>query len=197
LPTDRQTRCKTVAWNGKATTETFNQRAALMDAGGDLGNLIGQGRDGVFGTRDDIDIDFRPDVFSFDEGFTGREDPRTRTAFALSTGLAYVPVTCSITGAAGNDELAGTRGNDVICGLAGNDTIEGLGGRDRLVGGAGNDVLRGGANRDILLGEAGNDRLSGGGAPDWLIGGPGRDVLNGGKGTDRCDAGTRTSCERR
>ena len=182
---------------GNWHTDPLNRRVEIMDAGGELANFVGQGRDGVFGTRDDIDVDFRHDVFSPDEGFTGREDPRTRTSFALSTGLAFVPVVCTITGTPRDDRLEGTEGNDVICALRGDDVVAGGGGRDRILGGPGDDVLAGGASRDIVLGEAGDDLLRGGKGPDVLLGGRGEDVLRGGAGNDRCDGGIRTDCERR
>jgi hypothetical protein len=161
---------------GNWHTDPTNEVIEVMDAGGNIANFVGVGPDGRFGTRDDIDVDFAPDQFFPAEGFSGRSDPVTRTAFALSTGRIPVPVTCTITGTDGPDRLRGTRGNDVICGLGGDDILIGRGGRDRLIGGPGNDRLLGGRGDDIL------------------IGGPGRDVGNGGPGNDRCRTERRDNC---
>lgn len=161
---------------GNWHTDPANEVIEVMDAGGNIANFVGVGRDNRFGTRDDIDVDFAPDQFFPSEGFSGRSDPVTRTSFGLSTGRIPVPVTCTIRGTDGPDQLRGTPGNDVICGLGGDDLLRGRGGRDRLIGGPGDDLLRG----------AGGD--------DLLIGGPGRDTGNGGVGSDRCRTERRNSC---
>ncbi|MFN3219135.1 MAG: calcium-binding protein [Acidimicrobiales bacterium] len=161
---------------GNWHTDPDNEVIEVMDAGGNISNFVGVGRDGRFGTRDDIDVDFAPDQFFPSEGFSGRSDPVARTAFALSTGRLPVPVTCTLTGTDGPDRLRGTPGNDVICGLGGDDILLGRGGRDRLIGGPGNDRLLGGRGEDLLLG------------------GPGRDVGNGGAGADRCRTERRINC---
>jgi hypothetical protein len=163
---------------GNWHTQTFNDRVAIMDAGGDLEGFVGVGRDGRFGTRDDIDVDFVPDVFFGPEGLRGQENPRERSAFGLSTGSVGIVPVCTITGTAGPDVLRGSSRNDVICGLGGDDVLIGRGGRDRLVGGSGNDVLRGGPGDDTLVGDDGTDRASGG------------------PGTDRCIAERTDRCER-
>jgi hypothetical protein len=161
---------------GNWHTDPTNDLLEVMDAGGNIANFVGVGRDGRFGTRDDVDIDFAPDQFFPQEGFSGRSDPVTRTSFALSTGRIPVPVICTITGTDGPERLRGTQGNDVICGLGGGDTLLGRGGRDRLVGGLGNDRLVGARGDDIL------------------VGGPGRDTGVGGAGDDRCTTERRDSC---
>jgi Ca2+-binding RTX toxin-like protein len=181
---------------GNWHTDTFNRRPAIMDAGGDLFAFVGVGPDGRFGSRDDIDVDFRADVFLPDEGFRGREDSVNRTAFALSTGATPITPVCTIVGTDGDDVLTGGPGNDIICGLGGNDVIDGRGGRDRLVGGPGDDVLRGGSGDDIVLGEGGDDRLFGDEGRDWLDGGDGTDRAVGGSGTDQCLAESTRGCER-
>lgn len=162
---------------GNWHTDNTNDRLSIMDQGGQLDSIVGQGRDGVFGTRDDVDVDFVRDIFDADEGFAGWEDTRARTAFALSTGLAAVAPECTITGTEGPDTLVGTAGNDVICGLGGDDVIIGRAGRDRLVGGEGSDTLRGGPGDDVLVGDGGTDSADGEG------------------GADVCDAETTTACE--
>ena len=55
-----------------------------MDQGGNLAGTVGVGSDGIFGTADDIDTDFIPDVFVASEGFTGVEHTDEKTAFGLS-----------------------------------------------------------------------------------------------------------------
>ncbi|MEN1729354.1 MAG: hypothetical protein AAGJ52_13025, partial [Pseudomonadota bacterium] len=59
---------------------------SIMDRGGNLAGSVGVGSDGVFGSADDIDVDFGIDVFSFAEGFTGNENTNEKTAFALTCG---------------------------------------------------------------------------------------------------------------
>ncbi|MCH7751227.1 MAG: DVUA0089 family protein [Planctomycetes bacterium] len=67
-------------------TFQFNSVANIMDQGGNLAGLIGLGLDGIFGTVDDVDVDFGKDVFVPDEGYTGTEDTLNSIAFGLSTG---------------------------------------------------------------------------------------------------------------
>lgn len=69
---------------GNWHVDSLNQRANLMDEGGNFRVLFGVGRDGVGGTGDDLDVDFGVDSFSQFEGFTGFEDTLSRTAFGLS-----------------------------------------------------------------------------------------------------------------
>lgn len=57
---------------------------SIMDRGGNLSNSVGVGGDGIFGSADDIDVDFIPDLFSFAEGFQGTEHTNEKTAFALT-----------------------------------------------------------------------------------------------------------------
>ena len=45
--------------------------------------VLGTGDDFVFGTADDVDVDFGPDVFVPGEGFTGVEDTLNSVAFGL------------------------------------------------------------------------------------------------------------------
>lgn len=83
--------------------------------------------------------------------------------------LNWSPLTCTITGTPGPDDLVGTAGDDAICGLAGN---------DQLTGGAGFDILVGGTGRDRLLGESDDDYAVGGTGADQFDGGTGADNLN-------------------
>lgn len=57
---------------------------SIMDRGGNLAGSVGVGSDSTFGTADDIDVDFIPDLFSFAEGFSGTEHTNEKTAFALT-----------------------------------------------------------------------------------------------------------------
>ena len=66
-------------WNG-------NHRNVLMDTGGDYAAGYGLGPDGVFGTADDIDVDFGYDVFSPSEPYQGMQDSLVGLAYGLSTG---------------------------------------------------------------------------------------------------------------
>jgi hypothetical protein len=67
-------------------TDQFNPSPNIMDQGGNLPNLVGVGGDLTLGTGDDVDVDFGPDDYVPNEGFTGLEDTLNATAFGLSTG---------------------------------------------------------------------------------------------------------------
>ncbi|MBP2418887.1 hypothetical protein ACFFOM_19070 [Microlunatus capsulatus] len=68
---------------GNWHVDQFNTVLNLMDQGGNFPLLYGVGRDKVGGTADDPDVDFGPDVLNPGEGFTGIEDTRVRTGWAL------------------------------------------------------------------------------------------------------------------
>ncbi|QDU07645.1 GEVED domain-containing protein [Gimesia aquarii] len=63
-------------------TSRFNADSQIMDVGGDIGNSIGIGPDGFFGTTDDDPVEFGTD-FLFE--FFGRQDSINTLAFGLST----------------------------------------------------------------------------------------------------------------
>ena len=67
---------------GNWHTDQFNEDANIQDQGGNLANIVGVGPDGIYGTADDVDVDFGPDVFVPSEGFTGIEN----TGSTISTG---------------------------------------------------------------------------------------------------------------
>ncbi len=67
-------------------TDQFNPFANIMDQGGNAAGTFGLGPDLVFGSADDEDVDFGPDAYVPNEGFTGTEDTLNATAFGLSTG---------------------------------------------------------------------------------------------------------------
>ncbi|MDY6992917.1 MAG: hypothetical protein SVR94_09995 [Pseudomonadota bacterium] len=68
---------------GNWHTEQFLTLPNLMDQGGNMPGMIGVGDDFVFGTGDDVDVDFGEDLFNFYEGFTGIEDTLNVIAFGL------------------------------------------------------------------------------------------------------------------
>ena len=69
-------------------TDRFNASPNIMDQGGNLDNLVGVGPDRIFGTADDLDVDFGPDIYALNEGFSGIEDTLNAVAFGLPTNLA-------------------------------------------------------------------------------------------------------------
>ncbi len=56
-------------------TDQFNDSPNIMDQGGNFPNTIGVGEDLVFGSEDDVDVDFGEDVYVPNEGFRGTEAP--------------------------------------------------------------------------------------------------------------------------
>lgn len=73
---------------GNYHTDNTDRIHNLMDAGGgNFGlNLYGVGPDGIGGTADDEDIDFRQDRYSPFEGFTGQENTLNVSAWAFVRG---------------------------------------------------------------------------------------------------------------
>jgi hypothetical protein len=70
---------------GNWHVDQFNTVLNLMDQGGNFPLLYGVGPDGVGGTADDPDVDFGEDTLNPNEGFTGQENTRTRTRWALTS----------------------------------------------------------------------------------------------------------------
>jgi Ca2+-binding RTX toxin-like protein len=68
-------------------------------------------------------------------------------------------------------------------------TIRGGPGEDQLSGGVAADKIIGGPDNDSLLGRRGDDWMLGGPGSDKLIGGPGRDQLRGGPDKDQLIGG--------
>ncbi len=73
---------------GSYHTDSTDDTHNLMDeGGGNFGsNLYGVGPDGIGGTADDEDIDFRTDAYSLVEGFTGQENTLNVSAWAFVRG---------------------------------------------------------------------------------------------------------------
>ena len=77
---------------GNYHTDKWNYTLNLMDQGGPRGILdaSGTGQDGIFGSQDDVDVDFGVDVFFSAEPFSGIEDTLNLIGFGLATGKAPV-----------------------------------------------------------------------------------------------------------
>ena len=99
------------------------------------------------------------------------------------------PVTGTIQGTNGDDQLAATTTANTVYGLQGNDTILGTANKDNLYGGAGNDTIRGGQGNDFIEGNQGKDTLYGGRGSDVIKGGDGADTIYGGRGADFLSGG--------
>ncbi len=65
---------------GNFHTEQFDPLANIMDRGGNLPNTIGLGPDGIFGSDDDVDVDFGVNLYEPSERFAGQEDTLAVTA---------------------------------------------------------------------------------------------------------------------
>ncbi len=70
---------------GSFHSEQFNGAATLMDRGGNLPNTLGLGPDGIFGSADDFDVDFGPDIFEPAERFAGTQDTLTVVSCGCTT----------------------------------------------------------------------------------------------------------------
>ena len=96
---------------GARHQENTNLNLQLMDSGGQPleTSRLGVGRDGIFGTADDVNITFGRDRYAFSpdtaEGLTGTINHAINLAFALSTGTRGG----SITGLVYNDNNRNTR----------------------------------------------------------------------------------------
>ncbi|HEV7769276.1 MAG TPA: hypothetical protein VGO66_01315 [Solirubrobacterales bacterium] len=80
-----------------------------------------------------------------------------------------VPISVSLRGGSGNDELIGGAGADSLLGGPGDDRLVGRGGTDSLVGGDGNDRLIGCSGNDLLRGGPGEDVLLGGSGANDIV----------------------------
>jgi hypothetical protein len=79
-------------YSGNWHTEQFFGPANLMDQGGNLAGMLGVGPDGVFGSADDVDVDFGRDLFVPGERFEGIEDTLNAVAFGLSTPIPTLAI---------------------------------------------------------------------------------------------------------
>ena len=99
----------------------------------------------------------------------------------------------TITGTAGDDDIAVRRGgpvvNDVIDALGGNDIVRSWFGDDAIFLGAGNDRAYAGDGNDTIVAGAGNDYVKGEDGDDDIWGDDGNDSLNGNDGDDTIHGG--------
>lgn len=73
-------------YTGAFHTEQLNPQADLMDRGGNLPNTLGVGQDLIFGTADDVDVDFGHDLYNDAEGFAGFESTLAAVACGYLSG---------------------------------------------------------------------------------------------------------------
>ena len=172
------------------------------------------GLDSLFGTADDPDFQFKPDLYKPSEGLTGVEDTLNTIAFGLSTGkqagtyFDFVHGRLYVTGNVNdghkdtlkvttvgtnlqvsiNDHVVLTRPapgvNRVF--LNGSDDKDVL----DASGYQGLTTLQGRGGDDLLTGGSGDDLLFGDSGNDVLLGGGGNNVLIGGNGDDVLHGGS-------
>lgn len=72
------------AWH----TLNSNALPQIMDTGGTAGNIMGVGRDGIYGTDDDVDVQFGTDTYDPFTSFIafGKQNSAATIAFGLATG---------------------------------------------------------------------------------------------------------------
>ncbi len=118
---------------GAVHQDNSNTTLSLMDSGGlDLGlTRVGIGPDGIYGTPDDVDIDFGVDEYAPVEGWFGRED----TAAVIAWGLATGTTGATITGRQWNDRNRDGQINTGEEGLFGWTVYADLNNNSRLDGG--------------------------------------------------------------
>lgn len=135
-------------------------------AGGDLGNLNGDGdtNDLRMGNVDLITVRTR--------GGADEVDAATLDGFHL-----FLPERVVFQGGAGADRLESGSGGGTLSGQGSRDRLIGHQGQERAAGGGGNDTLLGAGGQDQLFGNGGDDHLNGGPQQDDCAGGPGQDVL--------------------
>lgn len=71
---------------GGLHTDPFSEHPNIMDSGGNSPDFYGFGPDRIFGTQDDVDVDFGKDEYDPVEEHIGIEDTLNVIAFGLSTG---------------------------------------------------------------------------------------------------------------
>ena len=67
-------------------TDNADFDANIMDQGGNMAGTLGLGPDNIFGSADDIDVNFDLGPYAPSEFFLGVEDTRNNIAFGLTTG---------------------------------------------------------------------------------------------------------------
>ncbi len=77
---------------GNWHTDQFNDQPNIMDQGGNIEfSVIGVGEDGIFGTNDDVDVQFGRDTFVPSEGYTGIENTLTSIAWGSTRPNPFFP----------------------------------------------------------------------------------------------------------
>ncbi len=103
----------------------------------------------------------------------------------LENNIVGGPGADTIFGGTDDDMIFGGSGSDVVYAFDGDDIVFGGDANDLLSGGHGTDDLCGGLGKDTMYGDGGNDSLTGNAGPDTLNGGAGNDTLKGLGGSDR------------
>ena len=70
---------------GNYHTQNNNLISAIQDQGANLPNHVGVGPDNIFGSADDLDVDFVEDVYASNEDFTGFENQADRIHWSVVT----------------------------------------------------------------------------------------------------------------
>ncbi len=74
-------------------THPYNDVQSIIDSGAQgIPSLAGVGPDGIFGTDDDVDVDFVTDAYNPDEGKIGDEEGKLLLAYGLSAGTINTPL---------------------------------------------------------------------------------------------------------
>ena len=100
-------------YSGNFHTEQFTTLPNIMDQGGNLWGTIGVGPDGIFGTDDDIDVDFGRDLYVPSEGFVGVEDTLNTIAFGFPTAVVTLQIGIDVDPHQ-DDNTVNTVSNDLI-----------------------------------------------------------------------------------
>lgn len=135
-------------------------RPTVMDRGGRLEVLAGLGNDGVFGTADDVDVDFGPDAYSPAEAFTGTENTLEAISFGLPAGgprpeLTLAPAALGFgalePGASADATLAVGNAGSLPLSVGGSELTGPDADRFAVVAGAPPFVLAAGASRQLTV----------------------------------------------
>lgn len=198
---------------GNFHSDPLNAGRNIQDAGGAslANNIVGVGADGIFGTADDIDINFNPDVFTPFEFFDGTANSLNSIAFGLSTPLniaedAETRVSLRGSSLFIDDSRADSADNLTISERRGiifiSDPDNVIQANEGIVQVTPNlvEVVASDVSRLTVNADGGNDVvdastldravvLNGADDNDQLLAGAGNDVLRGGRGDDILRAG--------
>jgi len=99
---------------GNFHTSNASELVNVMDEGGLPESFFELGPDGVFGSTDDVAVQFGADRFSFVEGLSGSEDTLNRIAFALETRRSAPAPPTSLARLQPHTVLAGVNGAEIL-----------------------------------------------------------------------------------